>query len=858
MTARLPGVVMNNKSALFSLLDIFTRTRCRWTGFRKANTEHRVCLRRDRWKHPLVSSLLASLALGFVCAAQVSAAIVAPVPASTLTTSSFTVSWDAEPGATAYHLAIGTSVEALAPGKWADIKFQSVGLATSLNVTGIPLNGKKVYMRLWINTPSGTKQLNYSYDTVAGVPDRQAEIISPLPPQSLTPNVSIEWEQGSGVNLYFLAVADSPDVLGQLPFANIDYYFGTDTSTTLENLPTDGSPVYIRLWSATLSGLFYKDYVYSTGYVQPVALTQPTPTGVLSATSQVFSWQGNVPGATEYMLGIASSPEKLEAGTWGDIFVHSSTKTSVTTPRVLPMTGQKLYVRLWSKIYGAWLFRDYQYATTFLKPAQLLAPTAGGTLSQFRETFRWDAGSGAEFVLALASSSKALDASDKGDIFVYGGKDTSVEAVGIPLNGQDVYARLWSKIGQEWFFTDSQFKTTQVVQADLLQPISGTQIDQRSKRFSWNSVPGAESYVFALATSREILDSQEYGDIFVATTTETAAVAIDIPLAGNDIYARLWTQTNGGWYSRDYVFPTVVASAASANPLVECQERLWTPLQVAVGESTRNLLWRMPAGGWTRGAIVLFHGGGGSYSEWCNDTTLTHHQKEFAESALAAGFAVFALDSTDGGFTDSQGLSCGKRFDATSASLTNVDLPFIAEVLQTIIPGARPQGSNPNIYLAGQSSGGFMATRAATHFDDLVSAFVPISAGDPYGVDMVCDPEFTDRDNVPGLYVDRETGLGVHKEGACYAQAYRNELSLETSYSWRLPSFKQLHHRYDQGVNLSCMNKANTVLTSNQYPDAGAYISENMDQPAESYHLWQPEYNQVILDYLISVSDAAE
>lgn len=857
MTARLPGGVMNNKTVLFSLLHVVTRARHERQGLGRANTGDSV--HRERQKPSLLLSILASLAFGCVCAFPASAAIVAPVPASTLTTSSFTVSWDTVPGATGYHLAIGTSVEALAPGKWADIQFLSAGLETSRTVKGVPLNGKKVFMRLWVNTASGTQRLDYSYDTVVGVPDGLAQIISPLPPESLTPNIPIEWDSGNGVSLYFLAVADSPEVLGQLPFANVDFYFGTDTTTTLENLPTDGRPVYVRLWSATASGVSYKDYVYTTGYVDPVALTQPTPEGVLSATSQVFSWQGNVAGATEYMLGIASSPEKLEAGIWGDIFVHSTTNTSVKTPRVLPMTGEKLYVRLWSRIYGLWLFRDYQYATTMFKPAQLLAPTGGGTLSKFSETFSWDAGSGAEFLLALASSPKALDASDKGDIFIYGGKDTSVEAVGIPLNGQNVYARLWSKIGEEWFFTDSQFKTTQVVQADLLQPISGTQIDQRSKRFSWNSVPGADSYVFALATSREILDSQEYGDIFVAPTTDTAAVAIDIPLSGNDIYARLWTQTNGGWYSRDYVFPTVVASSTTAsNPLVECQERLWSPMQVAVGGSTRDLLWRVPAGGWSRGAIVLFHGGGGSYSEWCNDTDLTHHQKEFAESALAAGFAVFALDSTDGGFTDSQGLSCGKRFDATSALATNIDLPFVATVLQTIIPNARPWGSNPNIYLTGHSSGGFMATRAATHFDDVVSAFVPVSGGDPYGVDIVCDAQYTERDNVPGLYVDRETQLGIHKEGACDAQAYPNELALETSYPWRLPSFKQLHHRYDQGVNLSCMKKANTILTSNQYPDAGVYISENMDQPAESFHLWQAEYNQVILDYLISVSDAAE
>ena len=98
---------MNNKRVVFSLINVVSRVRHERQGVGRANTEHSVD--RERQKPSLLLSILASLALGCVCAFPVSAAIVAPVPGSTLTTSSFTVRWDTVPGATAYHLAIGTS-----------------------------------------------------------------------------------------------------------------------------------------------------------------------------------------------------------------------------------------------------------------------------------------------------------------------------------------------------------------------------------------------------------------------------------------------------------------------------------------------------------------------------------------------------------------------------------------------------------------------------------------------------------------------------------------------------------------------------------------------------------------------------
>jgi hypothetical protein len=65
----------------------------------------------------------------------------------------------------------------------------------------------------------------------------------------------------------------------------------------------------------------------------------------------------------------------------------------------------------------------------------------------------------------VAGEASLLDDPAQADVFSALVTDTSVLATGIPLDGRDLYVRLWSQIDGEWFYNDYQYPTAFVPQA---------------------------------------------------------------------------------------------------------------------------------------------------------------------------------------------------------------------------------------------------------------------------------------------------------------------------------------------------------------------------------------------------------
>jgi hypothetical protein len=129
-------------------------------------------------------------------------------------------------------------------------------------VSGLPTDGRPVYVRLWSYIGSGLQFTDYTY-TAFGAP-----ACSPASPAAVqTPAngstlpgaaVTFTWSQGCQVTGYGLAIGTSPggwDVYNQWQWTNL--------SGTVSGLPTDGRPVYVRLWSYIGSGLQFTDYTYT-------------------------------------------------------------------------------------------------------------------------------------------------------------------------------------------------------------------------------------------------------------------------------------------------------------------------------------------------------------------------------------------------------------------------------------------------------------------------------------------------------------------------------------------------------------------------------------------------------------------
>jgi pimeloyl-ACP methyl ester carboxylesterase len=283
-----------------------------------------------------------------------------------------------------------------------------------------------------------------------------------------------------------------------------------------------------------------------------------------------------------------------------------------------------------------------------------------------------------------------------------------------------------------------------------------------------------------------------------------------------------------------------------------CLQKGWQRRIVEINGIQRKVFWRGPRHSWTGGAIIALHGGGGAYTNFCGDLPLCRPMVEFSDFAIMNGFSVFSLDSTDAHVTDKNGRFCGKRWDSMALPVRdNVDLPFIERVIADIIPGLRPRGSVEHIFITGISNGGYMTILAATHFRDRITAFAPVSSGDPYGTYMDMDTHpFMERLHAPGVFRDNDTHRLISEKNASAEGLTALEVKWPQVHKGsRMPWFKQFHHRRDGIVDISCMRRAQRQLNSHGYMDDGPFIIKKGLTRRLMNHFWQRAYNRPLMDF---------
>ena len=402
-------------------------------------------------------------------------------------------------------------------------------------------------------------------------------------------------------------------------------------------------------------------------------IVQPAPGETVANSSITVSWTEE-PGALGYMLGVGTSAAAVAPGVWGDIsFQDAGKKTSVDVYNV-PLNGGTVYLKLWTLTASGWSSQGSSFNTeTGVQdgPAVITAPLQSEPLKS-GDVLEW-AGVGTDaYLLAVGSSYEVISQPPWVDIFAWFGTSNSVTLPRIPQDGSEIHIRLYSKIKTRWTWQDFKFTSAVVEPAEIVSPAPDSQLQQHAQRIEWTPAEGATQYALSVATDPAILDKPSDSDIFSSFTADTSLVVTGIPVDGTPVYMRLWSLIEGDWYYTDSTYSSIFSESAPA-PVAECKERLWQTVSMDIQGEQRDLLWRAPAeGAWTRGAIVVMHGGGGASSDWCVEGALTHDMLALTEAAIEAGFAVFSLNSS--GFTDDTGQDCGKRFDALSPPEENGDI----------------------------------------------------------------------------------------------------------------------------------------------------------------------------------------
>ena len=77
---------------------------------------------------------------------------------------------------------------------------------------------------------------------------------------------------------------------------------------TVDGLPTDGSTVYVRLWTQLGGGTgwVFSDYTYTAASQSKAVWTSPVPGSTLSGPTATFDWSTGA-GATAYSISVGTT-----------------------------------------------------------------------------------------------------------------------------------------------------------------------------------------------------------------------------------------------------------------------------------------------------------------------------------------------------------------------------------------------------------------------------------------------------------------------------------------------------------------------------------------------------------------------
>ena len=477
----------------------------------------------------------------FTTMAQI-AVLTSPADGETGVTSSCTFQWTSVAAAQAYYLWVGTS-----PG--AKDVVNSRGLpasSTSYTAKSLPY-GQTLYATIWTEL-AGHWCLNSSTFTTA---PQVAVLTSPANGATkVASSCTFQWTGMAAAQGYCLWVGTSPwtsDVI------NTDSLSASNTSYNATGLPF-GQTLYAIIWTE-LDGDWWPSQSSFTTMAPIAVLTSPADGETGVASSCTFQWTG-VAAAQAYYLWVGTSPGAKDVVNSRGLPASSTSYTAKSLPY-----GQTLYATIWTELAGHWCPNSSTF-TTAPQSAVLTSPADGATKVASSCTFQWAGVAAAQgYCLWVGTSPWTSDVINTGSLSA---SNTSYTATGLPF-GQTLYAIIWTELDGDWWPSQSSF-TTSLQIATLITPADGATGVTSPCVFQWNSVAGAQCYHLWVGTSPNAHDV-----VYIGGDTLISYSARNLPYA-QTLYATLWTEVGGAWYSSSSTFttaPQVAALTALINGAVQ-------------------------------------------------------------------------------------------------------------------------------------------------------------------------------------------------------------------------------------------------------------------------------------------------
>jgi hypothetical protein len=361
-----------------------------------------------------------------------------PAANATLTGSSATFTWYPSNAAQAYWLDVGST-----PG--GNNYYQSGSLPTttlSQAVNTLPVDGSTVYATLYTLISGNWVSSAYTY-TALGGSSNKGTITSPTPPGPFSgASQTFTWSAGSGATAYWIDAGSTVGGSQYFQSGNI----GNVLTKNVTGLPTDGSTVYVTLYSLVSGNWLSNAYAYTAFSASGAAgvLTTPNPGTALTSSTVTFNWTAGI-GASGYWLDLGSTAggnQYYQSGNLGNVLT--------TTVSGLPTDGSMIYATLYSLVGNNWVSNAYTY--TALSGASgkgvITSPANNAPLTGNQVTFTWTPGATATayWVDVSASAPGGNDLDQSGNL----GNVTSYSISNLPGGGATIYVTLYSFVGGQW------------------------------------------------------------------------------------------------------------------------------------------------------------------------------------------------------------------------------------------------------------------------------------------------------------------------------------------------------------------------------------------------------------------------
>jgi glucose/arabinose dehydrogenase len=298
--------------------------------------------------------------------AKARAQITSPSPGSILAGSTATFAWTAGTGVTSYGLMIGSTVGA------SDVFAGAQYSTTSATISGLPTNGRTLYVRLWSLVSGAWESEDFTYTasgsagsaTLAindvtvteGNSGTRNAVFTVTRSGSTTSTIAVSYATANGTasaGSDYVATAGSLTIGAGATTGTITVAVNGDTAVEANEtfFVTLSSPSGATLARAQGQGTITND---DSSTPTRATMVSPTPGSKLASSSATFTWTAGV-GVSSYALQIGTTPGGAQ------IVAGVQYATTSATISGLPTNGSLVYVRLWSLVSGTWQSNDYTY-----------------------------------------------------------------------------------------------------------------------------------------------------------------------------------------------------------------------------------------------------------------------------------------------------------------------------------------------------------------------------------------------------------------------------------------------------------------------------------------------------------------